>query len=848
MVVHVAINCSYIALAGYCFALMLWAPTVQATQGTAEDFTAPKPIGATHVTYPVNAPPHATAISVIVSIQINDAGEVEQIQLLQSGGRVFDQAVLVAASHFSFEPALYLGKPHASAIRYTANFPAPKAKSVKTVEHTARTTLSGKALERGTRRLVLDGQVIASHSSHATERRLLDNAGFSLKLQPGNWTVEVKAPGFAPFIFEQEVGEDDLFVNCLLERKTYNEYEEVVIGKRVRVEVSRTSLRGREIHRVPGTFGDPFKVTNTMPGVSQLMSLMPLPVIRGVGPSQSGFLFDSIALPLFYHSLAGPSVIHPAFIDRIDFFPGNPSAQYGGYTGGIVNGVSKLPFQSTESAYSIDLNLIQGGGFIREHYQAANTEVMAAARIGYPDGILSLLNSQTRLSYWDYQTRIAWGDRNFFLSAMFLGARDKLVTVDSKYEDGEVVEFSEPTLWAEFHKIILRMRHQSAAFTGNYHLALSYDLSALESAEPSAKSLGIAPHLDWRWDIIPSLTLVAGLEAEFRELSLLSEQDNQADPNNPTQFFLTEATQGLHKEAGSWLSLTYKPTRDWLITPGVRVDVYSNEDLSHWAVQPRLQIKGRMFKRNDQSLWLKVASGVYQQPPRPYLMLPGLNVTALDLGLLKSYQNMVGAEWQLNSEWSLDVQAYYNHLDPTLFELNLSENQEEQTEPNPYEPPPDPNEPEWITGVSYNSMGRAYGLEVMIRKEGNGQFFGWLSYALSRSERLRGEDYIAYDFDRTHIINLVTGVKLSGNWEIGSRLVFQTGTPLTTDNGGVASGRSASNWRIDLRIDKRIVFNEWLLDFYVEILNVAVNRESGGLIGKEGFRYVLPTLGLRAIL
>ena len=204
MVVHVAIKCSYIALAGYCFALMLWAPTVQATQGTAEDFTPPKPIGATHVTYPVNAPPHATAISVIVSIQINDAGEVEQIQLLQSGGRVFDQAVLVAASHFSFEPALYLGKPHASAIRYTANFPAPKAKSVKTVEHTARTTLSGKALERGTRRLVLDGQVIASHSSHATERRLLDNAGFSLKLQPGNWTVEVKAPGFAPFIFEQE--------------------------------------------------------------------------------------------------------------------------------------------------------------------------------------------------------------------------------------------------------------------------------------------------------------------------------------------------------------------------------------------------------------------------------------------------------------------------------------------------------------------------------------------------------------------------------------------------------------------------------------------------------------------
>ena len=78
--------------------------------------------------------------------------------------------------------------------------------------------------------------------------------------------------------------------------------------------------------------------------------------------------------------------------------------------------------------------------------------------------------------------------------------------------------------------------------------------------------------------------------------------------------------------------------------------------------------------------------------------------------------------------------------------------------------------------------------------------------------------------------------------------VFQTGSPLKTREGGFSSGRSAPNWRVDLRMDKRVVFNEWLLDFYIEILNIAVTDESGGLIGNEGFRYVLPTLGLRAIL
>jgi hypothetical protein len=223
-------------------------------------------------------------------------------------------------------------------------------------------------------------------------------------------------------------------------------------------------------------------------------------------------------------------------------------------------------------------------------------------------------------------------------------------------------------------------------------------------------------------------------------------------------------------------------------------------------------------------------------------------VTALDLGLLKSYQNMVGAEWSLSSEWSLDLQTYYNNLDPTLFELNLSENQEEQTNQSPHKPPADADEQDWLTGLSSDSTGRAYGFEVMLRKEGNGQFFGWLSYALSRSERWHRQGYVAYDFDRTHILNLVAGMKFSGNWEIGSRFVFQTGTPLSTDNGGIASGRSQPNWRVDLRIDKRVVFNQWLLDFYVEILNVAVTRESGGLLGENGFRYVLPTLGLKANL
>ena len=60
---------------------------------------------------------------------------------------------------------------------------------------------------------------------------------------------------------------------------------------------------------------------------------------------------------------------------------------------------------------------------------------------------------------------------------------------------------------------------------------------------------------------------------------------------------------------------------------------------------------------------------------------------------------------------------------------------------------------------------------------------------------------------------------------------------------GANDARADSQFRLDLRIDKRAVWNRWLLDFYVDVANVALLPEevSAGTV----IRYVLPTVGLR---
>jgi hypothetical protein len=74
------------------------------------------------------------------------------------------------------------------------------------------------------------------------------------------------------------------------------------------------------------------------------------------------------------------------------------------------------------------------------------------------------------------------------------------------------------------------------------------------------------------------------------------------------------------------------------------------------------------------------------------------------------------------------------------------------------------------------TTGRAYGVEVLIRREVKSGLFGWLSYSLSRSERDRNGSWVAYDFDRTHLVNLVAGLRLPRNWDLGLRFQYQSGT------------------------------------------------------------------------
>jgi len=149
----------------------------------------------------------------------------------------------------------------------------------------------------------------------------------------------------------------------------------------------------------------------------------------------------------------------------------------------------------------------------------------------------------------------------------------------------------------------------------------------------------------------------------------------------------------------------------------------------------------------------------------------------------------------------------------------------------------------YIERLTTPQTGRAYGLEVLLRRQAQNGVFGWISYTLSRSERDRSGVVAPYDYDRTHLLNLVVGVPLRRNWDLGMRAQYESGEPATTTYG-YNTARNEGYLRFDVRVDKRAVYRSWLLDFYVDITNVALLPEQ--VTPGQTIRYVFPTVGLRA--
>ncbi len=796
------------------------------------ELTPPVPLVETSIPYPEGAPIIGLPVTVKVRLSLDTEGKVFQVVLLEGAGPPFDEAVLLGATHFVFEPARYRGEPVAVEIDFSQEFVPPPVPLLDRPAPTTEPTgvLEGWLVEKGTGDAIPTALILAVTAEGRELRTESDADGrFRMRLPEGLVAVEVRAAGYKRFLVDETLGPDQaLEVRYLLERLSYDPYESVIVGTRERTEVARTRLGGRELLRVPGTLGDPFRVIGTLPGVAQIMSLVSYPMVRGTSPGNTGFLLDGTPVPQLFHLFAGPAVVHPEFIDRVDFYPGNFPSRFGGYTGGIVDGVSRRA-RPDEERLDLEINTSPiAGVFVREPVESLGMTATAAGRYGYPALVLEALNSDLFLSYWDYQLRLDGGEDDRWTAFVF-GSFDESGTTRNGVK--------EVSYRAQFHRVDLRFQTGDDEARDAFQLVLGNDQILGQSravVDPTIMTWSISPRFSARRQLGDSLAVEAGVEGGV-QMYRGGVLPTAFDPASASLF---DESPELY-DGGVFVELPWDVTDDLRLTPGVRADVYHNSSATKTGVDPRLAFRLQLFDVPDGPLVLKGGVGWFHSPPRFLIPMPALESFALSRGLVASLQTSAGIEAPLSPDADLELVGFFNYMDPVVFDLAFNTVD--------LEGGIDEGASEATLLLLEQKIGRAYGLEARLRHRDVGPLFGWISYTLSRSERLRESGWVPFDFDRTHMVHVVAGVKLPRNWEMGTRVQVQSGRPVSNDLGYNA-GRTPYFYRADLRIDKRAVWDSWLLDFYVDLINVTLAPEQLEREGESQLRVPILAVGVKASL
>jgi TonB family protein len=871
-----------------------------ADAGAEPAFRPPTLLADSPAEYPPELAAERVTGAVKLDLLVDDAGEVESATLVEGAHPLLNESALHAATRLRFTPATLNGQPVPVRIGFEYRFEAPTAVATEGTDGgtpaLAPVTLRGLVRTMGNRRPI-PGAVLVSDAAKDAPVETDAEGRFEARWPAGGQRVRVTAPGHRPTTFLERLRPDEsLEVLYGLEPLVINPYETVVRGDRERTEVSRVTLRDAELREVPGTMGDPFRVVMLLPGVGSMLSGVAYPVVRGSQPSSTGYYLDGIRVPILFHLFLGPAVLHPDFIDTIDFYPGTPPPKYGRLMGGAIDGRLSRPRDDRVhgSAYA---DLINAGLFLEYPFQSTGTNVSVAGRYSYTPWIIALAansvqpdppagrkNDKVVLDFWDYQLRVEQELGEGRMRLFTFGSSD---TFGQKAGDALGTTALQTIL---FHRVDLRHRHpvgggdlEVGATWGLDRLALVSREGQFEQSEFHIDNFTWALRAGYEKKLTERLTLRSGADLDHKRARVQA----IGEDGDGTEIRIN-APVALGTFTGAWGELLWDLDEKWTVLPGLRVDNYHlSPGINQFALEPRLTVRHKL----NEKLTLRGGAGLFHQAPTTLISVPVVDIAALDLGLQEALQFSVGAEWRGWKDLDVNVDVYLNPMTRTVeltpfSDETLGDDDIDEPEDRPDGGIDRPDLPD------FSSRGLAYGLEVLLRRPLGGNWFGWVSYTLQRSTRRtrfkrlddQGEPVgevvvkdLPFVFDQTHILNVVVSYKFANNVTLGGVLHFNTGRPETgvlgeqTRREGTRDGipawvtvdrdevdRLPPFFRFDVRLAKAWAYDTFSLEAYLDMLNVTISQEVvgfdyiepgpfGGALEKKkvGVPIVVPILGLK---
>jgi TonB family protein len=714
----------------------------------------------------VVAPPGAPAegATVVLELVVGDDGDVDEARVLE-GDEPFASAALAASRRWRFEPARRAGAPVAARIRFEVAVRAPRPGAV-----------DGGGAPRAAGVQAASGAAGPAGRSAAARSRGVGGA-------------EVRVRG-------------------------------------VRTPPGGAGLSRGEVRQLPGAFGDPFRALEAMPGVTPIVSGLPYFYVRGAPPGNVGYFLDGVRVPYLYHVALGPSVIHPALVERVDLYPGGYPARYGRFAGGIVAGETAPP--RPEWHGEANVRLFDAGALVEAPFANGRGSALVGGRYSFTAAAVSLLSPETAIDYRDYQARVAYdlGPRDR-VSLFSFGAYD---LVGEREGDRLDVAFG-----GEFYRVDARYDHGfGRASNVRAAVTLGFDQSRLPD-ERNARDRVIGARVEVDHAAGEGLLVRAGADVmvDDYEADLVGFADPFEQQNADLRALISTRTD---VAAGARADVLVRPWRGAEVVAGLRADVFRSGSQGALGLDPRLAATLPLGRR----VRAVHAFGLAHQAPSFVVPVPGLGIGGFaGGGLQRSLQASSGAEADLGGEVTATATVFKNAFFAMTDAFGTTRSGDGVG--------PD---------FGQRSLGSAYGLELFARRRLTSRLGGFVTYTLSRSTRSVGREKFAATFDRAHVLNAAVAYGLGRGWRAGGRFVFYTGLPRAPVADDPRPGaplpprtpsaeREPPFYRIDVRLEKRWTVGraDWV-SLVIEFLNATLHRETLG--GDRIGPISVPSVGVEA--
>jgi hypothetical protein len=614
---------------------------------------------------------------------------------------------------------------------------------------------------------------------------------YSLTIPAGTYHLKTSFVGYIDMVKEVNL-DKDIKMDVLLNSGA--QLQEVVVTAKKEDDNVKNAQMGTEkldmleIAKIPVIFGekDVLKTIQLLPGVKSAGEGNSGFYVRGGASDQNLILLDEAPVYNASHLLGFFSTFNSDAVKDATLIKGNSPAQYGGRLASVLDVKMK---EGNDKNYHINggIGLISSRVSVEGPIQKEKSSFLLTARRTYADLFLKATDDfkDNSLYFYDFNAKANYRineNNRIFLSGYF--GRDVL-----GFKNTFGIDWGNTTATLRWNSILNKKLFSNTSLIYsdyNYKIkvnqgGVSFNINSEIKDYNFKEELQFFPNTSNTWKF--------GINSIYHTLT-------------PSRFSGNDINVALKESRFSWenaayITNTYTVTKGFNIDYGLRLSAYTLVGKGTFKNYTNGILKDSIVLKENE-----IGKTYFNLEPRLTTSLQISDFSSIKAGYSRNTQNLhllsnsttssptdawIGNSYNIKPEIADQFSFGYAH--------NFSENKYELSAETYYKTMQ--NQVDYKNGADINTVpdvesellygkGRAYGLEVLIKKK-TGKLTGWLSYTLSKTERqidgINNNNWYDARQDKTHDVSIVGIYQLNPRWTISGTWVYSTGNAVTFPSG-----------------------------------------------------------------